>query len=183
MKLKKNRGFTLIEVIVVAGIIAILAGILVPLIFKEIDEARITRAAADTKSISTAIMVFRKDTGQWPIMDGTCAPNVTFLSGNGTQPGNLEANGFSLSVMSSYNYFLPADAAADEGSCYGTKWKGPYMADVTPDPWGNAYVTNADAFSVKGAPLWILSAGPNGQIDTPVLNTVVIGDDIGIRIQ
>ena len=69
MKLKGNAGFTLIEVIVVAGIIAILAGILVPMILKEIDESRITRAAADTKSISTAMMVFKKDTAQWPVME------------------------------------------------------------------------------------------------------------------
>jgi hypothetical protein len=57
------------------------------------------------------------------------------------------------------------------------------MTDVTADQWGNAYITNADGFSVKDAPVWVLSAGPNAQIDTPVLNTVVIGDDIGIRIQ
>ena len=61
MKSGNERGFTLIEVIVVAGIIAILAGILVPMIFKEIDESRITRASADVRSISAAMIVFRRN--------------------------------------------------------------------------------------------------------------------------
>src|SRR5271169_4840041 len=88
MKARDAKGFTLIEVIVVAAIIAILVGILVPMIFKEIDEARITRASADTKSISTALLVLRKDTGQWPV-NANCSPTVTLLYGknnNGTMP-------------------------------------------------------------------------------------------------
>ena len=86
MQLKNRKGFTLIEVIVVAGIIAILAGILVPLIFKEIDESRITRATADIKSIATSMLVLKKDTGQWPV-SSACANNVTILnSSSGTLP-------------------------------------------------------------------------------------------------
>jgi len=179
MRLKRNAGFTLIEVIVVAGIIAILAGILVPLIFKEIDEARITRASADVKSISTAMIVFKKDTAQWPAMDADCDPNVTFLSGAGNLPSGLPEGGFDTSVASSYDSHFSADA----NDCYAPNWKGPYMAMVTADPWGNTYITNANSFETAGQPLWIISAGPNGQIDTPVLNTVVIGDDVGIRIK
>ncbi|MBL0226806.1 MAG: hypothetical protein IPQ16_14920 [Geobacteraceae bacterium] len=52
----------MIEVIVVAAIIAILAGILAPMIFNQIDEAKKTRALADCKTISNAVMLFRKET-------------------------------------------------------------------------------------------------------------------------
>jgi general secretion pathway protein G len=39
--LKKESGFTLVEIIVVAAIIAVLAGILIPMIFSQIDEAKL----------------------------------------------------------------------------------------------------------------------------------------------
>lgn len=116
-----KRGFTLIEVIIVAGIIAILAGNLVPLIFKEIDEARITRVTADTKSISSAIFVFKKDTSQWPVMNGTCRPTLTLLSGDGNLPTNFNAQGFDDSDSSGHNDQLPQDL----NGCYNN-WKGPY---------------------------------------------------------
>jgi len=38
-----------------------LAGIIVPLVFKEVDEAKISKAKADIKTIQTATM-FYKDT-------------------------------------------------------------------------------------------------------------------------
>jgi len=179
MSLKRNAGFTLIEVIVVAGIIAILAGILVPLIFKEIDESRITRAAADTKSISTAMIVFRKDTAQWLVMDENCDPNVTFLSGAGNLPSNLAAMGYDTAVASSYDSHFSADA----NDCYAPNWKGPYMAMVTADPWGNTYITNANSFETAGQPLWIISAGPNRQLETAANSTTLQGDDIGLRMK
>ncbi len=183
MKLREQKGFTLIEVIVVAGIIAILAGILVPLIFKEIDESKITRATADIKSISTAIMVMKKDTGNWPNLDGStvdCNPTMTLLVGAGNMPGNMAAQGYNGMTYSLIDSYL-----AEEGTnCYGAKWKGPYMAHVGKDPWGNAYIINADSFSAT-APVWIISAGPNGQIDTAA-NSVTIAagiDDVGVRIK
>ena len=184
MRLKKNGGFTLIEVIVVAGIIAILAGILVPLVLKEIDESRITRATADVRSIYTAVVVFKKDIGQWPVMNADCDPAVSMLTGKGASPSNLAAMGYDDSAAELYSDHLSTNA----NNCYNN-WKGPYIADVTADPWGNAYITNANAFQVQGGELgsdvWIISAGPNGLIDTPVPNAggALVGDDIGLRFK
>ncbi|MBI5848185.1 MAG: prepilin-type N-terminal cleavage/methylation domain-containing protein [Nitrospirae bacterium] len=179
MKLREQKGFTLIEVIVVAGIIAVLAGILVPLIFKEIDESKITRAKADVKSISSAMFVFRKDTGVWPVMDGSCTPNVSLLMGLGNSFANLGALGYDESSPSSYDSHLSADV----NGCYGANWKGSYMAVVTADPWGNIYLTNANSFAATGQPVWIISAGPNGLLETPANSATSQGDDIGVRIK
>lgn len=41
------------------------------------------------------------------------------------------------------------------------------------DPWGNAYVVSAAR---------VLSAGPNGLIDTPFPSTGAAGDDVAVRI-
>ena len=178
MKMMNRRGFTLIEVIVVAGIIAILAGILVPLIFKEIDESRITRASADIKSIMNAMIVLKKDTGQWPVYDGSCNATVTLVTGQGVAPLDLAAMGYDTDIPSSYDDHLSRNVSA----CYNN-WKGPYLALVGQDPWGNQYMTNADAFPVAGSPAWIISAGPNGRMETPSTNETLLGDDIGMRIK
>lgn len=178
VKLRNNKGFTLIEVIVVAGIIAILAGILVPLIFKEIDESKITRAAADMKSIQTAIMVFKKDTGQWPALLDDCTTQVTLLEGDGNDASNdITAYGYDTSVTASLNAYLQSD-----NGCY-TNWKGPYMANVAPDPWGRKYYINAKEFG-SALIVWIISAGPNGILETyPTASMQPGGDDIGLVLQ
>lgn len=178
MIIKGKSGFTLIEVIVVAGIIAILAGILVPLIFKEIDEARITRAIADVKSISTAMMVFKKDTAQWPALSDDCTTRITLLEGKGNPPSNdINSFGYDTSVTKSFNDYLQSN-----NGCY-PNWKGPYMADVTADPWGRKYYLNAKQFDTKQI-IWIISAGPNGVLETDPKSTMEpVGDDIGIVLQ
>lgn len=177
---KQQRGFTLIEVIVVAAIIGILAGVLVPLIFKEIDEAKNARAAADVRSISNAILILRKDTGQWPVST-SCVPGTTLLYGGVTIPP-LAGAGWDITNSVKFDARLGSDGA----NCWGSTWKGPYMATVNADPWGNAYVTNADAMLATGTPIWIMSAGPNGTIET-ASNAAQIdpatSDDIGLRIR
>jgi general secretion pathway protein G len=179
MQLKPEKGFTLIEVIVVAGIIAVLAGILVPLIFKEIDESKISRAAADVRSISNAMIILKKDTGSWPIT-ATCSNTVTLLTGAGTVlPVAVDWSNAVVGILDDY-------LAIDDNGCWPSTWKGPYMAVVNPDPWGNAYMVNADALLSAAnpkPPIWIVSAGPDGVLDTVASSAVVVNDDIGLRLR
>lgn len=65
-KLFDQRGFTLIEIMVVVVILGILAAIVVPRFLDKPDEARITRAAADIESIEQALAMFKLDNGFYP---------------------------------------------------------------------------------------------------------------------
>lgn len=177
---RNNRGFTLIEVIVVAAIIAILAGILVPMIFNQIDESKKARALGDCKSIQSAMLTFRKDVGVWPVKSAPAVSDVTLLIGLGTATpdADLTAKGFDVTKKQMFVDHLKVD----DNAAYGTLWKGPYLLLVEQDPWGNAYISNTGDFSTAN-PVWILSPGPNGILDTPTNAQVPQVDDIGIRIK
>ena len=181
VKRNKEAGFTLVEVIVIVAILAILAGILVPMIFSQIDEARIARAEADCKSISSAMLVARKDLGFWPNLFGrACAPSITLLRGGGNTPANGLAMGYNGDIISRFRDVL----MTDDYGCYDTTmYKGPYLPVVEADPWGNQYVLNANNFNVADGPVYVLSAGPNGILETPVSSISIGGDDIGLRIK
>ncbi len=54
-KLKKKKGFTLVELIVVIAIIIILAALAVPRVTQYIDDARNARSVSDITSMYTAV--------------------------------------------------------------------------------------------------------------------------------
>ena len=175
-----QAGFTLVEVIVIVAILAILAGILVPMIFSQIDEARIARAESDAKSISSAMLAFRKDVAVWPNQAGPdCNPSITLLHGGGNEPASLAAAGFNTTSKERIMNSL----MRDNQECYDTTlYKGPYLPQVEADPWGNHYFLAANNFN-NDSPVFILSAGPNGTVDTPSFSTQLLGDDIGLRVK
>ncbi|MBW2192486.1 MAG: type II secretion system major pseudopilin GspG [Deltaproteobacteria bacterium] len=61
-----NQGFTLIEVLVVIVILGILATFVVPKIMGRPDEARQVKAKVDIESLTTALKLYRLDTGGYP---------------------------------------------------------------------------------------------------------------------
>lgn len=188
--MRGNRGFTLIEVIVVSAIIAILAGILVPMIFNQIDEAKVTRAQADCRAISSAVLMFRKEMKKWPYMSpADCSQTYTTIQGAGTQapgdnPGGPWSLGSSVAALSDI-LNLPVGQA-----CYQNSTNLSYLPSPSPDPWGYQYVINAANFAT-GNPVWVISAGPNGCLDTTVTSQILNdspctagpADDVGIRIK
>ncbi len=66
-KRRRNKGFTLIEVLLVIVVIGILAGMVVTRLSGRTEEARMTRAKADISGqLSLALDLFEQDTGRYP---------------------------------------------------------------------------------------------------------------------
>jgi general secretion pathway protein G len=64
-----QRGFTLLEIMVVVVIIGLLAAVIVPQFMKQVDTASITRAKADIRGIETALNLYRLDNFRYPTTD------------------------------------------------------------------------------------------------------------------
>ena len=61
-----EAGLTLIEMIVVLAIIALVAALIVPNVIGRPDEARVTVASADIRTVSAALKMYRLDNGDYP---------------------------------------------------------------------------------------------------------------------
>lgn len=63
---QNQRGFTLIEIMVVVVILGILAAIVVPRLLDEPEKARRTSAATQIRSIEEALGIFKLENGFYP---------------------------------------------------------------------------------------------------------------------
>lgn len=64
-----QRGFTLIEVMIVIVILGILAALIVPKIIGRPDEARVIAAKQDISSLLQALKLYRLDNQRYPTTD------------------------------------------------------------------------------------------------------------------
>ena len=65
----RQRGFTLIEIMVVVVIIGILIGLVAPNIVGNVDEARVTAAKADIETLVTALERYYMDNSSYRTTD------------------------------------------------------------------------------------------------------------------
>ena len=154
-----KKGFALIEIIIIVAVISILAGVLVPLIFKSSEAIKTSNVKKDLKEIYTACIGDMKD-------------NFGYLGDMGKLPDNLS----DLYLQNSQ----PTPIENPVGSGILTGWKGPYLkirnSDSTgiKDPYGNYYLqiylklnNNSPCENTDTKCRWFLmSKGEDGSYDT-----------------
>lgn len=93
---RDNRGFTLIEIMVVIVILALLAALVGPKLIGRSDDAKITDAKVQIKHIETALKLYKLDNGSYPSTEqGLSAlfikPTVGLIPKNYKTEGYLES--------------------------------------------------------------------------------------------
>jgi len=91
--LRAASGFTLIEVLVVVVIIGILGAIIVPNLLGRPDQARVTAAQSDLRSLANALDIYRLDNFQYPSTDQGLEALATKPSGF-PEPKNYNPDGY-----------------------------------------------------------------------------------------
>ena len=196
ISLDERRGFTLVEIVIAVAIVAVFAAAISPMVFKHLEDAKISKAQKETEAISMSIMALYKDVDRWPMTNAN-GPSGTVdrvLSSNnvptgtgmaaGSNAGNWGTYGLTKRLGDYLYYNNPDDNSGvngngqnQNGQDYETSgssgWEGPYLEEYTfDDPWGNSYVVNARNFPAgrytgnTRHKVIVLSAGPNGRWET-----------------
>ncbi|MEM8498355.1 MAG: type II secretion system major pseudopilin GspG [Pseudomonadota bacterium] len=138
-KLRNEKGFTLIEIMVVVVIMGVLIGLVAPNVLGRVDEARITAAAADVNMLSQSLELYRLDNHSYPTTDqGLTAlvqkPTGTPAAKNWNTQGYVSGKSLPKDPWGNdYQYLSPgADAAYDVYSlgADGKQGGDGYNADV-----------------------------------------------------
>ena len=155
-----SRGFTLVEMLVVIGIIAMLAGILLPVLSKVKGKAKIATARSEMQNLIGAITAYEAEYSRPPAspqaeaeVNGTTKPDFTY----GTA-GVVNGYGYESDNRVIMNIILNRDAPPNDGFkrnprrlvtynpklAIGDASHGVSTNGVLRDPYGHPYIITID---------------------------------------
>jgi prepilin-type N-terminal cleavage/methylation domain-containing protein len=168
-----RRGFTLVELLIVLGMIVLLVTILLPMISRVHLQARRTAMAADLMAISEALEAYKGDFGDYPRIDRNRPTNLPPVIGAPllcwalVAPGPAASSSFTSEFNQNPNYVMinPGDGADGPGfRIRGTTGpvKGPYLP---PDRFHIGTQIGGVVYPPGNTPLNIAQASFNNSVD------------------
>lgn len=121
---KQNRGFTLIEIMVVMVILGLLVAIVAPNIMGRSDQAKVTVAETQLSNIANALDLYRLDNSHYPSTQQGLEALVSKPTGS-PEPKNWNPDGYLKSVPedpwgSEYQYVSPGTEGPYDLYSYGS---------------------------------------------------------------
>jgi len=166
-----RRRMTGLEGLVALAIMVSLAGITAPIVGGKLAEGRLDQTLVDMQHIVDGIRQYSKDTLFLPTgVQGRT--DLTWLQGQGPLPQGADQLQGEVRDL--------ADVLTND-SMGGRAWQGPYGQE-TVDPWGHAYMLQVAGLVDSGHPAWVVSAGPDGVLETSALDRKPVGDDLLLPI-
>jgi len=194
--LTAHRGFSLAEVTIMLMTLSVLTAAMSPAIGDYVNDARHIKVADDVRMLAVTFSRFAFDAAKASTSDRDWH-GYDVLVGEGLAP-ELGQGGDAAWVLDLDQHGVGRldDHLITNAAGYNTSadnpeaiwvrgWRGPYVGSgITPDPWGHRYAINVGGWSRRGAHVVVLSAGPNGQIESPFLRggAVAGGDDVAALI-
>lgn len=176
-----QAGFTLLELLVVIGLIALLASLLLPAVTASRRQARTLQCAMNMRRICTALLMYASETGRrfppnlstlggkyWYDRDraGKYLENGTSVVSNGPGGPGLACpedegakRSYAMNIWASGQVDKPVLAAPLRGSLWDSQVKQPHKAILAAERWSSAGSKTAGWF----APATLGFAGSPGQ--------------------
>jgi prepilin-type processing-associated H-X9-DG protein/prepilin-type N-terminal cleavage/methylation domain-containing protein len=130
MSRRKTTGFTLVELLVVIGIIALLMGMLLPALAKAREQARIVKCASNLRNVGAGIMIYvAENKGSYPAAYTYVGASIV----NGMQTPSAAVQGYVHWSSFIYGGHGNANIAQESFWCPSIDKGGLPPANTTPD--------------------------------------------------
>ena len=167
--LRRQKKLGWLEGLIGLCIMVSLAGVVSPMVGAASVEEKVDIAQSQMLHIVDGLQAYSRDTLYLPT-GNQGRTDVSWLYGPGVIPAN---NPFAAGGEA-----RPLEEALLAPVMGGRNWSGPYVDEITADPWGNALLVNVDGLVDSREEAMVLCAGPDGIVQTDAWATQPAGDDL-----